>query len=79
MIPDNFMFGGIDIVESYLAVEQVIRLSDDVMVSDEFRAKCNAYYLSVYGMKPCAYMINNDTLVAHPEIVKVLRETKLNT
>lgn len=67
-------YGGIKIVSSPYLTEPVIRLSPDLDVSDEFRAKCDAFYERLFGRRPAAYMINNDYLAAHPEIVSALRD-----
>ena len=67
-------YAGIKIVSSPYLTEPVIRLSPDLDVSDEFRAKCNAFYEHLFGRKPAAYMVNNEYLAAHPEIVSAFRE-----
>jgi len=71
---DYRSYCGIPIIENRYLTEPVISLSPDLDVSEEFRPKCNAFYENLFGRRPAAYMINNQYLAAHPDIVRAINK-----
>ena len=71
---DYHSYCGIPIIENRYLTEPVISLSPDLDVSEEFRAKCNAFYENLFGRRPAVYMVNDQFLAAHPDIVRAIKE-----
>jgi len=59
-------FNGIDVIGSDLMPDKQpkIRLSNKVTVSHEFRVKCDAFYLRLFGEKSVAYMVNGKIIMS---------------
>lgn len=70
----QFTYMGMKIIADPRLSEKspVIELSSKVTVSDEFRAKTNAWYLEMFGEKLNFYFTDNNIL-AHPENIVRLR------
>ena len=73
----NGMFGTLNGMEVIAAPNlpeftPVIQLSSHVMVTDEFRAKTNAWYIEMFGQKRTAYVVE-DKWVMHPNTIKCLQ------
>jgi hypothetical protein len=49
--PFNSLGLGLPIFEIPDDIRPVIELSEDVVVSDEFRRECNKFYLDIFGTK----------------------------
>jgi len=66
-------FMGIDVIENSLIPEfrPTIELSNNVTVSDEFRKKCNAWYLEMFGQKRVMYMVSGK-YIGHPNTIEML-------
>jgi len=67
-------FMGIKVVTNpHMALNMpVIQLSTKVPVSHEFRIKCDAWYLEMFGVKPF-FLMTKDTLITHPANLKELK------
>ena len=66
------------IVDPFLPEKSpVIELSRKVTVSDEFRAKTNAWYLEMFGEKLNFYFVDNNIL-ANPKNIARLRRALPN-
>ena len=67
-------FNGIKIIENeFLSkTEPILKLRNNIAVSDEFRAKCDAFYLDLFGDKPVFYMIDG-CITAHPDNIGYMK------
>lgn len=76
-------FNRIPIIESELIPETtrepVIELSEDCPVSDEFRKKCNEWYIKMFGYKDVsyAYMSKGNIFMNPKHIVALKLETMI--
>jgi len=63
---------GIKVIASPLIGDvPVIELNKDLDVSPEFRAKCNQFYLELFGTYKPVYIVGGD-YVMHPETIGLI-------
>lgn len=60
----NLSFNGFEVfVDDNIKEQPVIELSHNLMVTPEFRKKCNEYYVKMFGYKEVAYVVQNKMIV----------------
>lgn len=74
------MINGMPIKESPMAMERVPAKKHRVSIGmkksyhHRIQKKWNKRY--GYTYQPCAYILNNQVIVAHPDVIKALRQTR---